>query len=128
MPPQSSAVTCLTMDIERRRELVSKLINYEGTPQKIVDNLRAFGWDSDQELVHIAPEHLHKVLDLYISGQISESDLVNWAGYLECRDDIGFDEKFEDVLRESIFWLANPEINFPITIELAKKIKANLNI
>ena len=54
------------MDIQLRKKLVSKLINYDGEPLHLVDQLRIYGWDCETDLVEIRKEHLDKVLNLYL--------------------------------------------------------------
>ena len=115
------------MNIESRLKLVTKLIEYDGNPRQIVDELQVFCWDCDVELINLKPAHLNKVLDLYVSGKITSNDIYNWANFVELREDIGFEEDSEDIVQEAIFWLANPEINYPITLESAKEIKTKLN-
>lgn len=114
------------MDIEQRKKLVSQLVNYEADPLQLVDELCAYGWDCDTDLIEIQKEHIEKVLDLYLNKKIQAKDLNVWAECLERREDIGFEKEHKDVIDESIFWLANPEINYEITPDLAKRIKKNL--
>ncbi len=114
------------MNIEHRTKLVSQLVNYEGDPQHLVNELRTYGWDCDTDLVEIQKEHIEKVLNLYLNNKIQAKDLNIWAECLERREDIGFEKAHKKVIDESIFWLANPEINYEITSDLAKKIIDNL--
>jgi len=114
------------MDIEQRKILVSQLVNYAGNQKQLINELRAYGWDCENDLVVLNKEHIEKVLDLYLDEKINCKDLYIWAECLERREDIGFEKGFETVIDESIFWLANPEINYEITPDLAKIIKANL--
>jgi hypothetical protein len=53
------------------------------------------------------------VLDAYLRGEIDEHDLESWSEAVEVRDDIACD----DIIKQVLFELSTPEINFPITPE-----------
>ena len=110
------------MNLKKRKTLVTQLVNYEGDPQRLVEELRKFGWDCDKELAEIKIEQIEKVLKLYLKHEISENDLKIWAECLECREDISFETTHEEVISETIFLLANPEINYEIDHILVKKM------
>jgi hypothetical protein len=46
-------------------------------------------WDSDEELVTLTPEHLARMLERFLSGDLTSSDLDRRANAIEGRDDIG---------------------------------------
>jgi len=115
------------MDISRRETLVRKVVEYEGTPSSYFDEIRSFGWDCETELVILLAENIRNVLNKYSTGEITGDDVIEWANFIEQRDDIGLDEKQNKVLNEIIFWLANPEINYEINETLMQRINEMLN-
>lgn len=114
------------MDNNQRRVLLSQLINFEKDPKELIKQLGSFEWDCEFELVTLEKEHLENALDLYLSKKIRNTEIQFWAESLECREDVAVNESQAEVISQSIFWLANPEINYQITPELAKKIKKGI--
>lgn len=115
------------MSPERRQELIRKVVDYDGDPSLLFEEIRHFGWDCETELVTLTADHIHNVLRQYLDGIISARKVSEWANFIERREDIALEEEQIDVLNEIIFWLANPEINYPITEELTHQITAKLN-
>ena len=66
------------------------------------------------------------ILRKYKSGEVSEQQLEEWANFIECRDDIGFEESREETLREIIYWLANPELGYEVNSNLISEIEKGL--
>jgi len=56
----------------------------------------------------------------FVLEQLSASEVYLWASTIEHRDDIEIEEASRDVLNELIFELATPEVNRPLTRELAR--------
>ena len=109
-----------------RQELVRALIEYEEDIPNLMQELREYGWDSEEELATLAPQHLEKVLNDYVSGKITAIQVTAWANSIERREDIQVLDSHKDTIDEMLFWLANPEINFSISQELAKRVIKNL--
>jgi len=106
--------------IEKRVEILNWLLNFDKPIEEINKMLSEFPWDS-KELVILEPTHINKVLSSYLSKNISEEDVEQWASAIECRDDIGFfnDDK---TLLNLIHELANPYLTQPLTPDLAKSL------
>ena len=109
-----------------RTELVAALLECQEGAHSLVEELRIYGWDSDIELVTLMPKHVINVLRQYLSGKLSASQVRDWANAIECREDIGMLPDHKKTLDEMVFWLANPEINFPIDTLLVNRIIENL--
>lgn len=89
--------------------------------------LAKLGWEwSGPTLVTIERRHMIAAMERYLQGEISSHDLHTWAGHLEGRDDVGFDEPDGDLLREFFFRLANPETDAPLSKELVGAMKTVL--
>ena len=137
-----------------RTELLTELINYSRNPDDVVNELRQFGWDSDQVLCIIRVENIKSVLNQFLARQLNADQVFIWAeclDYLELKfailshrhdnhiafsipgdEDrlIGFVGKigFEEQVREAIFILANPDINGgPLSPELARGLNEYLD-
>ncbi len=88
--------------------------------------LAAFEWDSEAELVTVDPSDVSKMLEDYIAGRRSGSDVRAWAEAIEGRDDIGLAAVYEEVLNDTIFELANPELSHALTPLLAQELLRRL--
>ena len=67
------------------------------------------------------------LLDKYLKGELTESQVEEWANALECREDVGLLPEKQIEIQEVIFQLANPSLNKPITPDLAKSLKMQLS-
>ena len=113
-------------DVMRSRtEIVNSLIEDKEDVSSLMKELRTFGWDSD-ELVTLTPSHIIDVLNKYLVGDIDGKYVRDWSNAIEQRDDIGMLVGHKETLDEMVFWLANPELNYEIDHELAKRIINNL--
>ena len=104
----------------RKRRLHTVLRMSVGYTDEI-KNLQLENWDVEKPLVILTSNILQMLLRKYILGEINASELQYWAEFVELRDDIGYEEKNEDVLREVIFELATPEINRVLSLSLAEE-------
>ena len=84
--------------------------------------IQEFPWDCDDELYFLTKADLLSVFSRFLSGELNSEELEKWADFLECRDDLGYELEFEDELREIIFLLANPIINYKIDDKLIKEL------
>lgn len=81
-----------------------------------VSRLAEFPWDSDAELVSLAPEDFYHVLSLFKQGTLSAVEVENWANALEGRDDVGISSP---LAQELLYELANPLLSQPLSSERA---------
>jgi len=91
-----------------------------------ISRLRHFPWDSDAELVTLRGSDLIRILDKYLHGELSSTDVEEWAEALEGRDDIGYEPRLSDALRQIIFELANPLLTTPIEPARARRWKDSI--
>lgn len=112
--------------LRTRAELVEALIEYRENVGSLLSELRTYGWDSEDELVTLRPSHIVSVLQAFQSGGLNSTQVREWANAIERREDIGMLSSHEEVLDEMVFWLANPEINYPIDSELVARVINNL--
>jgi len=113
--------------MNRRAEILEQLVRFEGPTAPLMRELRSFGWDWDGEpLLILKKEHFLRVIDRYLAGEISASQLQEWAENLEVREDVAFDEKERDMVDPVFFRIATPEINDPLTPEVVRQMRREL--
>jgi hypothetical protein len=103
------------------------LVSLRLPPAEAKRRLHAFGWDSDDELVALTRGDLIHVLDEYLLGSLTDEEVGLWANAVEGRDDIGFEEDFEAVIKDMVFQLATPEITTPLTPAAALEWRRRLD-
>ena len=113
--------------MEERRKAVFMLLEFSGDLTAINGELQKFGWDCEKPLAVLEPIHVCRILDRFLAGDLSAVQVEDWANSVECRDDIEMEASHEGALENAIFLLANPEINFPISPDLAMRIVKGLD-
>jgi hypothetical protein len=110
--------------IGTRTSQLEELLHFSRPVADVLSDLSAFGWDSDEELVILEAAHISTVLNRFLSGEISVTDVEDWANAIECREDIGLLEgaPVADALDE----LANPLLTRPLTRQSAAEWVAAL--
>ena len=99
--------------MKTQAELIEEIAWRRRPREAIFEELRRFESASD---VYILPlSAVIEIINLRISGKISEKEVVEWASFFECRDEVDYHEKERDRITEAIFLLANPEINYALT-------------
>lgn len=88
-----------------------------------ISHLRLFAWDSDAALVTLTGNDLIRILNGYLRGELSDTEVEEWAEALEGRDDIGYEPRLSGTLRQIIFELANPLLTAPIEPAQARRWK-----
>ena len=64
------------VDLKRRKDLISKVVSYNGEPANYFEELRVFGWDCDHDLVTLKKNDIHRVLALFSAGEITVVQLT----------------------------------------------------
>ena len=116
------------MKPEDRMTALQELLELHRPVAEAIRELSRFRFDSDEEIVTLAPAHVVGLLEGYLAGGLMEEDVEVWAEALAGRDDVGFLEGFEDQLKQVLFELSTPEINEPIGPEMARRWTARLRI
>jgi hypothetical protein len=109
--------------LEDRASLLQRVVRYELPIEDTIAMLRAYGWDARAELVRLSATDALRILERYLSGELSAKQVEHWAELLEMRDDVGFEDRSSAELRRLIFVLANPEVNEPLTPALAIRLR-----
>ena len=101
--------------MKTQAELIEEIAWRRRPREAIFKDLRRFESASD---VYILPlSAVTEIINLRIAGKIPEEEVVEWANFFECRDEVDYHEKERDRITEAIFLLANPEINYALTEE-----------
>jgi hypothetical protein len=91
-------------------ELVTLSQPLEGTLRALAQHT----FDPDAEMVALERGHVAAILQRYRSGELDEAALEAWADAIELRDDIALPDD-DQMLRDLMFELANPEIAAPLS-------------
>ena len=113
-----------------RGEAVVHAIRFDAPLDELVANLAPFPGGGAEPVAILHRADATSVLDRFIAGELSSATVSRWAFLLEGRDDIGFEQGADEVLSEVMFWLANPEINFPkgvLDVKSAKELRERIN-
>ncbi len=109
-----------------RKDLLDRLIKFDPPDRSILQALSKFDWDTEQPVVELTSRDIIALLDRYISGELSLHDVEYWADALEVRDDVGFPPDRDDLVKDAISRLANPDLHRPLDLQEAKDLKAKL--
>jgi hypothetical protein len=108
-----------------RASHLEDLLHFRRPFAEVTFDLSAFSWDSAEDLVTLQPEHIAAVLDRFLAGAISETDVEAWANAIESREDIGLLQP--SPVAEAIWELANPLLTRPLTRQSAAALVATLH-
>ncbi|VTY00169.1 hypothetical protein [Campylobacter concisus] len=81
------------------------LVHFKNNIDTLKNMLSQIGFDSEIELVSMSRDNIVEILQRSLDKKISFLELEEWANLIECREDIGFEDK---KTQEMIFKLANP--------------------
>ena len=110
--------------MKSRSQLLEELAWRRRTRESIFAELRPFGFDSDTVHFVLPAAAVIEVIDARLQGKISEQEVVEWAECFEYREDVTFQGGKEDDLSDVVFCLANPEINYALTEENLRMLRA----
>lgn len=108
--------------MNERKEVLKRLIAYEDNLALIMQDLQSFEWDSDKDLVRLNRQDISAVLARYLSGELYSSHVEDWANALEGREDVGYEAGKRNLIKDTIFDLANPDLSEPLSELFAQKI------
>jgi hypothetical protein len=99
------------------------VVRYELPIEDTIALLRAYGWESNEEVVVLTAADAVRILERYLSGELTAHQVEHWAELLELRGDLGYEETWSEELRRLLSLLANPEANETITPTLAIRLR-----
>ena len=115
------------MKNQTRSQLLNALLTFEQPLSDILDSLNRLSWDSEEVLIKLQKKHIIHLLQRYLQGQLSITDVENWANAIEGREDIEPEENDQGILDEILFYLANPLLSQPLSHESAQDYLTQLN-
>jgi len=108
--------------MKERIELLESLICMELDIYETNTQLNKYEWDCEIPLLSVNKKAVFDIFNRYLDRKVSAKQLVDWANFIECREDIEFEC---EQLQEIIFEIANCEINTPITDDYISSILDN---
>jgi hypothetical protein len=113
--------------MNRRAEILQELARFEKPAEPLLRELRTFPWDwSEAPLLVLKKDEFLRIIDRFLSCEISAGQLQEWAENLEVREDVAFDPKEAELLDDVFFRIATPEINEPLTPEVVRRMRDEL--
>jgi hypothetical protein len=109
-----------------RRELVLDVIQIRRPLHAAIEALAQLPWDCEQELALVGRPDALRVMRRFLSGDLTSTEVEDWANALEARDDVGFDDDARDLVEDFIFTMANPLLTEPLTAPTARAWEARL--
>lgn len=109
------------MSDERRRQILSSLVEVGPDIEAVYAELVTLPWDSPAPLVTLRARHVASVLRRFLNGELDEVSVERWANAIESREDLAFDSANEESLRNIVFTLANPELSDQLTEQAARE-------
>lgn len=96
-----------------------------------VPNLRkvvlAQPYDYEGDPIVLQKKHIANVLQRFVDGELSASDLETWADLVEGRSGIEYEASVEDELSEALFQLSTPDITGPNSLEKCRRLLQELS-
>ena len=113
--------------MRNRTDIAQDIVSYKKNLKTLHDELSQYPWDLPESIIEITATDILKIVHKAIIGEITFSELEDWANLIECRDDFSFQN---EGLQEIIFQLANPTLNGEIKeeslISLVSKLQVQL--
>jgi hypothetical protein len=108
--------------MKNRVSLLAEIVSNPLPDDVTLNDLKAYGWDCDTELIIVSMNDVLAILSVFKVGELNADQVCDWANRLEGRDDIGYQFGFKGVVNDAIFLLANPHLKYPIDEKLCKRI------
>lgn len=107
---------------KRRLLIIADLLAMARPLKDIANELAEFNWDYEGDGIELRPQHLCSVLEHFLEGKLTATEIEEWANLIEMREDVAVKgvakKKMEDVLHE----LANPLLTQPLDRIRAREI------
>ncbi len=101
-------------------EVLRAVVTLSHPIAELTQAVSSLPWDCPTPLVSLTSADASAVLQRYLDGTISPSDIEEWANLIEGREDIGFESGQVESLIELVNELANPITMGALTTERAQ--------
>ena len=108
------------------RAAIQALIDLRGTVDDAIADASAFPSVVLTPPVTLTCASVGSVLDRYLGGELTASDLERWADALEGRDDVEYHLGREVVVADVLFRLSSPAINEPLSMAVVRALRDGL--
>lgn len=108
-----------------RKEILKDIIQLNGELDDLQIEILQYSWDTEEPILIINKNDIEHILKKCIDGVIDVKLVEDWANFIECRDDLDFEESN---LQNIIFELANPYLHGEITKNVLKEMIKKLNL
>lgn len=92
-----------------RQTILSSLARFDAPITDLKTALATLPWDAGP-VIALTRQDIAAVLQRFANGDIEAATVEEWANLVECREDIGFEAGYEEVVADAIHALANPEL------------------
>ena len=92
-------------------KIIRSLITFDEDKHSLESKLRTLEWDFLGTPEILTLKILQAILKRWQNSELSDDDIIWWSNAIECRDHIDFEPDHDELISESIFKLANAEIN-----------------
>jgi hypothetical protein len=110
-----------------RIDFLQSLVQFDRPLNQVLSALNQMDWDSEQEVMILKREQIAIILQRYLNGHLQSTEVEDWANAIECREDIGYEEGYEYLLRDLIYELANPLLTRSLSPQTAKNLLNTLS-
>lgn len=110
--------------MRERTSVVMELISSPKNVTALVQELSEYGWYCESHLAVVTKLDVLAVLKQFECKVLSADEVTAWANSIGGRTDIGFEFGADGVVEESLYWLANPGVNWPIDARLCQRVFA----
>jgi hypothetical protein len=110
----------------KRTTALRNLVFLSRPIDEAISALASFAWDSDEDLVVFTRSNALHVLRVFLAQELGADDFKLWAEALEGREDLAFELGFGEELKRFIFEISTPEINEPLSPEMAVRWESRL--
>lgn len=92
-----------------RAALLAALIRHETPLDPVVMGLAALPPDPAPAAT-LTRADISAILDRFVLGELTPADVARWAALVECREDIQFEPRHEEVIADALHDLSNQDI------------------
>lgn len=111
---------------DKRKQLLEDIVLYRGNIEQSIKELQSYSWDYEGETVLIEKGVLKNILQRFVNGDLTVSDIYTWADFLELREDIDYQKHEDSLLSNIIYRLANPDLEGKLTVDWAQQAISKL--
>ena len=106
---------------------MNRLLKFQERISVLEEAIKQFPWHYDGPCERLMTSHLANALNRFLREEISATDVENWANFIECREDIDFEEGQEETFTDVLFELANSTLQGELTKQSCRGLLSRLS-